>query len=848
MNKIHLFKLFLLANFLLVESLFAQNNSIQFDGNNDKIQVTGSAGFNSGNALTVEAWINASSWKPQSWQGTIVGKDQSNETGYVLRCGNNGILSFTIGLGNTNWNEVVSAPVMQTNTWHHVAAVMDNGTLRIFVDGVLVGSKASSAILPSTNLLLIGESAGFSGRVFDGKIDEVRIWNVARTQTQIQADMSVDLPTTTANLLGYYKMDTIANNTTPNHVGTASTQGILQNFPANPLVAGYFVPTLDISVKGVSAPDQITFFQGYSKVRAQFTNVANDTIQTFDVGYKLNNKPAVIETITQTILPGESFTYTLNTLLNTTDSINNLKVFASLSGDINNLNDTVFKRYVKPANPNNLEIPIFTRKQHNFAAAGQSHLAAVTLPDDNTAYSRIYMTLSLQCPNTGCDPWDQPAKISISKEGKIYEVARFITPYGKGCGPWIVDMTDYKTWLRGNVDFISYIQVWGGSGWLLNATLTYEKNPVANPYQLITPLWSSDNWVYGDPNKSHDLPAQNIFVPTAAKEVAMRMTISGHGQGNTDNAAEFSDKTHQVKVNGNSAMNHRLWKNDCSSNSCNNQAGTWLYARAGWCPGQAVDPFIGNLTAIATPGQTMSVDYELQNYVNLLNTGYNNNGHTEPHYKIHAYLVQKSDQYIDSTAFTNIAASAITSPSASAVLSATTPVKVMLRNYGSTSISNPSLELIVNGTSFSTEIASAAIAAGDSLEFTFSTLVGFNPQLVYEIVVAVTAANDEAASDDVINGVYGNVITAIESNEIAENAMSIYPNPTKGQFSLKGGVNGQELEVTIYGIKGNIVFNQLITKQFNDLELNPKLPSGTYIIKATANQSVVLNDKLIIIE
>jgi hypothetical protein len=175
-------------------------------------------------------------------------------------------------------------------------------------------------------------------------------------------------------------------------------------------------------------------------------------------------------------------------------------------------------------------------------------------------------------------------------------------------------------------------------------------------------------------------------------------------------------------------------------------------------------------------------------------------------------------------------------------------VTVKLRNYGSTTVSNPSLKLFVNGTVFSTQVVSATIAPGDSLTYSFSTFVGFNPQLIYDLAIVMTVANDEAASDDVVQGRFGNVITGIDDNESSIGLVSIFPNPSRGQFAIKGGKVGQELEVSIYNIRGSIVFNQLVTKQSNELELNPKLPSGIYIIKATANQNVVLNEKLIITE
>ena len=40
-----------------------------------------------------------------------------------------------------------------------------------------------------------------------------------------------------------------------------------------------------------------------------------------------------------------------------------------------------------------------------------------------------------------------------------------------------------------------------------------------------------------------------------------------------------------------------------------NQAGTWWFGRGGWCPGQQVNPFVVDVTALATPGETLHLAY-----------------------------------------------------------------------------------------------------------------------------------------------------------------------------------------------------------------------------------------------
>ena len=85
--------LFIVPSLFLVLLNFsskAQQGSLLFDGVDDKLVVPANAAFNSATSITCEAWINATQWKPQIYQGTIVGKDGSNTSGYALRCGANG--------------------------------------------------------------------------------------------------------------------------------------------------------------------------------------------------------------------------------------------------------------------------------------------------------------------------------------------------------------------------------------------------------------------------------------------------------------------------------------------------------------------------------------------------------------------------------------------------------------------------------------------------------------------------------------------------------------------------------------------------------------------------------------
>ena len=84
---------------------------------------------------------------------------------------------------------------LTVNTWTHLAATYDGTTMRLYVNGAQVASQAQTgAIATSTDPLQIGGDSIY-GQYFQGAIDEVRIYNVALTAAEIQADMNTPVGT-----------------------------------------------------------------------------------------------------------------------------------------------------------------------------------------------------------------------------------------------------------------------------------------------------------------------------------------------------------------------------------------------------------------------------------------------------------------------------------------------------------------------------------------------------------------------------------------------------------------------------------------------------------------------------
>ena len=92
-------------------------------------------------------------------------------------------------LGGVSAN-LFGASALGLDTWTHLAGTYDGTTMRLYVNGLQVASQASAGnILTSANPLQIGGDSIF-GQTFEGKIDEVRVYDRALSVSEIQSDMN----------------------------------------------------------------------------------------------------------------------------------------------------------------------------------------------------------------------------------------------------------------------------------------------------------------------------------------------------------------------------------------------------------------------------------------------------------------------------------------------------------------------------------------------------------------------------------------------------------------------------------------------------------------------------------
>ena len=160
--------------------------ALSFDGVNDLVTVADSPSLDLTTGMTLEAWARPS--VVTNWR-TLLLKEQPSQLIYGLYANNNGNRpSAHVYIGGDR--ELRGTARLNVNVWTHLAATYDGANLRIFVDGNQAATLAvSGSILTSSNPLRIGGNTIWS-EWFGGLIDDVRIYNRALTQPQIQSDMN----------------------------------------------------------------------------------------------------------------------------------------------------------------------------------------------------------------------------------------------------------------------------------------------------------------------------------------------------------------------------------------------------------------------------------------------------------------------------------------------------------------------------------------------------------------------------------------------------------------------------------------------------------------------------------
>lgn len=170
------------------------------------------------NSFTVAFWYKCQS--NPSGQVFLLAKQTGSNAGYAVRMQSNGKIGFAIHDGGTFPDDTTGNISAQNSTcnnqWHHVAGVADRGAgnLKLYSDGILIDTDSSlgaTGSLSNSLEFVIGDrNTSTDGNEFFGDIDDVRVYNYARTPSQVIEDMNAGHPiggSPIGSELMYWKMD-----------------------------------------------------------------------------------------------------------------------------------------------------------------------------------------------------------------------------------------------------------------------------------------------------------------------------------------------------------------------------------------------------------------------------------------------------------------------------------------------------------------------------------------------------------------------------------------------------------------------------------------------------------------
>ncbi|MCE9784084.1 Ig-like domain-containing protein [Shewanella algae] len=204
------------------------NTAYEFSDGDAVTLTNAAAALSNDNTFTLELWVNFSSTSGIINLMDITGSLDAG--GFIIY--NN---TMTVDLSDDFSSLTQSNPItISTNVWYHFAFIFNNGQWDFYLDGQAAGigvaDMGGNNTVPdyqaaNVNNLVAGLQNHGSVNNFTGKIDDIRLWSTARTQTEIQNNRQLELAGNETGLIGYWKL----NETSGTVVNDSQTNGsILQ--------------------------------------------------------------------------------------------------------------------------------------------------------------------------------------------------------------------------------------------------------------------------------------------------------------------------------------------------------------------------------------------------------------------------------------------------------------------------------------------------------------------------------------------------------------------------------------------------------------------------------------------
>jgi hypothetical protein len=234
-------------------------SALSFNGTNASVTINDANDLDLSTGMTLEAWVQPTA--NATFYSAAIAKEQrsdpANDVAYALYTadggGNPPSVHGLFGSGGGADQLAKGGSVLGLNVWTHLAGTFDGTNLRLYVNGTLVATQATTgnSMTATTGALRIG--GDFANEFFTGLIDEVRIYNRALSQSEIQTDMGTAIAATPA---------VTAQSPTPAATNVATTTAVKATFNESVVASSISFVLKDASgtvVPATVAYDNTTF-------------------------------------------------------------------------------------------------------------------------------------------------------------------------------------------------------------------------------------------------------------------------------------------------------------------------------------------------------------------------------------------------------------------------------------------------------------------------------------------------------------------------------------------------------------------------------------------------------------
>jgi len=428
--------------------------------------------------------------------------------------------------------------------------------------------------------------------------------------------------------------------------------------------------------------------------------------------------------------------------------------------------------------------------------SGYAETTTTTYNENGTVYASTPNTLENSITISNLNYFKtSPAKV---------ELMSFVTPYGNQLDlgidgkMWEFDVTDFAPILTDSRTIS--IERGGERQEDMDIRFLFIKGTPERNILSFNQIWPVNGVNYSDIQADKQFQAVNVPIPNGAKTAKIRSVITGHGQ-----EGEFIPQNHQLNINnGAKKFTWQVWKK-CGDNPIYPQGGTWVFDRAGWCPGAPTDIKEWDVSPYITAGTNLKVDY------NVIG------GSGDTRYIVNQQIITYGDYN-----FVNDAAiEYITKPSQKTEFSrfnvACTQPEILVKNNGSNTITSLTIDYWVSPTNKKTYVwngniipstKQTIILPNDDVKFWLNN----TENVFYTEITQVNGGADEYAN----NNTYKTDFTPVD---VYFNFLALTYQTNK---------RGNENSFKIFDIEGNEVFSKSGFISNRAYKNNFELPAGCY--------------------